>query len=168
VKAPEIMVQVIEKVLSQRDDVIFDWVGVDTMDGQVQKSLFRYRERVNIRGKMPHDELLDLHDKAHVYVHTSHYESQCVALCEAAAAGVPIVSTSVGIASQIDGAIIHDTGDVDGISSSINLLLDDRTRASNLSQQVYQWAKTYNAEWTTAAFEEIYYDVLEHSPKGER
>ena len=160
VKGPEIMVRVIEKILSERDDVVFDWVGVDTMNGQVQPLLSQYGQRVQVHGKLPHSELLTLFDDAHVYVHTSHYESQCVALCEAAASGVPIVSTSVGIANTIDGAITHNIGDADGISSSVGLLLDDRSKAMNLSIKVYQWAQKYNAEWTTTEFERIYAGVL--------
>jgi len=168
VKGPEIMVRVIEKILSQRDDVVFEWVGVDTMNGQIQQCLSRYGQRVQMRGKLPHRELLTVYDRAHVYVHTSHYESQCVALCEAAASGTPIVSTSVGIASTIDGAITHNIGDVGSISSSVNLLLDDRSKAASHSQKVYKWAQRYNAIWTKQEFERIYADVITEAHKSEQ
>ena len=159
VKAPEVMLKVIDRVLSSREDAVFDWVGVDTMNGAISKQVKKFGNRVRLHGRLPHRCLRPMYASADAYVHTSHYESQCVALCEAASFGVPIVATSVGIAPELDGAIVHEPGDEQSIAESICTLMRDRKFASLRSTRVKRWAETYNAEWTADTFESIYSEL---------
>ena len=59
------------------------------------------RERINFVGAKYGKELLDYYHTADVFVYTSLYENFGQTLLEAAAAGLPIISTLVGIASEI-------------------------------------------------------------------
>jgi len=59
------------------------------------------RERINFTGAKYGKELISYYETADVFVYTSLYENFGQTLLEAAAAGLPIVSTPVGIAAEI-------------------------------------------------------------------
>ncbi len=52
---------------------------------------------IQFHGFMENLSLLTFYQQAHVLVQSSRHEGQGVAVCEAAAAGVPTVGTAVGL-----------------------------------------------------------------------
>jgi len=75
-------------------------------------------------------ELKDFYNAADVFVYSSKYENFSQPLLEAGAAGLPIVSTNVGIASEIaeDGGAVLSKGDAEEIADCIKSLQDPELR----------------------------------------
>ena len=145
-----------------------DLVGEDTLGGCVQQLAadLGLSGAVRFHGFRPVDEIIPLYHQAHLYVQSSLHESQGVALCEAAAAGVPTVSTAVGLAAELapDAAWVVPPGNAPALAEGIITLLTDRERRERLGRTAQIWAETHDADWTARAFQEIYAS-LTHKPK---
>ena len=99
----------------------------------------RLEDRVAIHTDLDRAELLEALGRARVFALHSEEESQGIALCEAMAAGVPIVATAVGgipdvIGTSGAGRLVA-FGDVDGFAEAIVDLLGDET----------EWTRTREA-----------------------
>lgn len=141
-------------------DVTLDCVGEDTLHGAVQaraRSL-GIGDRVRFRGFLPNGELAELYRGAHLNLLPSRYESQSVALLEAAAAGVPTVGFAVGLLPSLApeaGCAV--SGDRPGaLADAIHALLIDRPRRFTMAAAAQAFAHTHDVSWTARAFEEIY------------
>lgn len=95
-------------------------------DGSLKKSLIKETRHFKAEGKVFFEgwrqELQDYYQSASVFLHTSNYEGYGLVLFEARVAGLPIISTNVGIAEEM-----KDSGSavfiVDSDKNSINLVL---------------------------------------------
>lgn len=58
-------------------------------------------ERVDFMGWIHHEEMYQYHDSSDILVHASVHEGECFAIQEALAAGLPVVSSNVGIAMDV-------------------------------------------------------------------
>ena len=168
VKDPHTFLSVIEKVLARRSDVIFDWVGVDTLNGTIHSLAQKFGDRVKFWGVQSHTQLREIYRHAHVYIQTSLYESQCVAIAEAAAAGLPIVSTRVGIVDELmpNGILTCSVGDATELAESVLRLLDKPNLRMSLAREAQEWALKYNADWTASEFELVYREAMETGHDG--
>lgn len=144
-----------------------DWVGEDTLNGAMQRLAadLRLTEVVRFHGFKPVDEIYPLYRQAHLYLQSSLHESQGVAVCEAAAAGVPTVGTAVGLVAELapTAAWAVPVGDCEALAEGILTLLGDQRRREQLGQAAQAWAQKYDAEFTATAFEAIYAS-LSHAP----
>jgi glycosyltransferase involved in cell wall biosynthesis len=85
--------------------------------------------RVRFLGAVPHPALPAYYRGAAVHVLTSRHESECLAVLEAAACGVPTVSTAVGIVPDYPSlGIVVPVGDAAALAAAIQSLLDDPER----------------------------------------
>ena len=77
-------------------------------DGSLKKSLKKEDERLKLKDKVFfegwQEELQNYYLSASIFLHTSHYEGYGLVLFEAGLAGLPIVSTDVGIAEQMQNS----------------------------------------------------------------
>jgi D-inositol-3-phosphate glycosyltransferase len=88
-------------------------------------------DRVTFIGPVAQDELFNWYSKGDIFVYPSLYENFGQPLLEAAAAGLPIVSTSVGVAKEIiqdgeTGFLV--AGDDQEIADRITQLADNNLR----------------------------------------
>jgi len=76
--------------------VQLDWVGEDTLQGEAGRlaASLGLAGRVDFHGFQTYERLPQFYGRARLYVQASRHESQGVAVCEAAAAGLPIVGTA--------------------------------------------------------------------------
>ncbi len=92
---------------------------------------------VRLTGRVPHADLPSLYQAADVYVHSSRYEGFGLVLVEAAAAGLPLISTITDGARDIirqDETGLLVPADADALAQAIGQLLGDPARAKAMGQ----------------------------------
>jgi len=114
--------------------------------------------RVEFAGYVPHEELPRHFGWAHILLHTSLYEGQGVVFAEAAASGVPVCGTRVGLLSDLGDpfAVTVEPGDDSALAESASRLLQDTARRRNLATRAHSWAQYHSADWTAGRFAEVY------------
>jgi glycosyltransferase involved in cell wall biosynthesis len=160
VKDPETMLQALRLVARHEPQVRLEWVGGDTLGGHVQRraEALCLGDTVRFPGFQPVDALSPLYQRAHVLMQSSLHESQGVAVCEAALAGVPAVGTAVGIVAELApaAAVAVSVGDAQALATGILDLLRDTERRERLGHAAQAWALAHDADWTAAEFEALY------------
>ncbi len=78
------------------------------------------------RGQVPHGAMHLVYAGASAFVLSSWHEAQGVVLAEAAAAGLPIAATQVGMAPDLpaDGIHLANVGDAEGLAAAMLAALD--------------------------------------------
>lgn len=169
VKDPETLLRSLRLVVERFPTVHLDWVGEDTLGGKVQglAAALGVAEHVHFHGFQTYDRLPEFCARARVYVQASRHESQGVAVCEAAAAGLPIVGTAVGLLAELAPSAAWATplGDPQSLAEGIVQVLSSHGLASELSRQARQWASRHTADWTAARFEALYARLVLQRPE---
>lgn len=96
---PDLAVRILHEVRKAHPDATLTMIGPDKGELKAVKVLINelgLQEAVNITGPVPNDQLFQYFHSHSVYLNTTSYESFGVAVMEAAACGIPVVSTSVG------------------------------------------------------------------------
>jgi len=138
--------------------------GEDTLQGELElktREAGLTSELVWFGFALPR-EMPALYAEADLFVHTSRFESQGVVLLEAAASGLPIVSTAVGIAQEMEragAARIVRPADPDHIADEIVRLLDDPAARAALGEKARLFAAGFDRTITSAKFLEIYQEL---------
>ncbi len=164
VKDQATLLQALRLVVDQTAAVHLDWFGEDTLAGELQRqaAALGLPRHITLHGVQPTDVLAPYFRQAHLYVQSSRHESQGVAVCEAAAAGAPTVGTAVGLAAELapHAAWAVPVGDAAGLAAGILTLLADPAERDRRGRAAQAWAQTFDADWTAAAFEAIYQEVI--------
>jgi glycosyltransferase involved in cell wall biosynthesis len=160
VKDPETLLRAVRRVADRQPGVVLDWFGTDTLGGEVQRlaGSLDLTDAVCFHGFRPVDELVPFYRRAHLYVQSSLHESQGVAVCEAAAAGVPVVGTAVGLVPELapEAALAVPPGDAGALAGGIVALLRDPARREAMGRAARAWSHAHDAGWTAAQFESLY------------
>lgn len=110
-----------------------------------------YRERIIIKTDLPHNELVNYYQKAHIFALHSQEESQGIVLAEAMAAGLPAVATKVGGIPYVvrDGVcgLLTDYGDIESFAHSIDVLFSSMSIWKTMSEESRKHAAKYS--WKT-------------------
>ncbi len=151
------------KILKQRDDTYFVFLGPDEgMKGKVEE-LLKGQEKVRIldpiRGK---EQIAEMYQSADMYCLPSYREGLPLTLFEAMASGLPIVASPVnGIPYEMDdpeNGFFVKYGDVAGLVEKITRLLDDNGLREKISKNNKEKAKKYSwdiiADRTFKVYEE--------------
>ena len=121
--------------------------------------------RVEFRGPLSPEELVDEYRRASVFVLPSGQETSPMAISEAMAAGVPVVATRVGgVPSLVEegrtGSIVE-PGDVAALAERVVEVLGDRERASALGAAARQRAERSSRVSAVASrVRDVYVEVL--------
>ncbi len=114
----------------------------------------RVLKAVRFLGEVDHDELLRLLHRADVAVLPSHYEPFGIVALEAAAAGIPLVTSDVGGLGEavISGqtGISHPPRDVAALAAAVRTVLDDPAAAQQRAEAARQ-RLTSDFNWHTVA-----------------
>lgn len=135
-------------------------VGEDTLNG----SLHRMAEEMGIEadvtfeGLVAHDGLRKRMAWADLLVHTSLYEGEGVVFAEAAASGVPICGTRVGLLADLGPSfsVTVAPGDHEALAREALNLVHDSVRMRSLRVRARAWAVTHTAGWSADQFAELY------------
>jgi glycosyltransferase involved in cell wall biosynthesis len=130
-----------QRVVLRRGSVRFVIVG----DGNEMENMTRMisslglERNVLLTGKIDNQELPDIYGAADVFAISSFYEGTCMVLLEAAASGLPIVSTDM--AGARDAIVPDETGyivpigDDAVLAERILTLLDDKMRTHEMGER---------------------------------
>lgn len=96
---PELAVLILKEVLKIIPDVTLTMIGPDKGSLELVKNLIKdndLQRHIKILGPVKNERLFEFFHNHTVYLNTTEYESFGMAVLEAASAGIPIVSSSVG------------------------------------------------------------------------
>jgi glycosyltransferase involved in cell wall biosynthesis len=118
-------------------------------------------ERVNFAGAVAHPDLPPYYQRAAVCALTSRHEGLAMVTLEAAACGVPVVSTAVGILPDYPSiGITVPVGDDAALASAIGSLLTDPARRAALGQSARATIeREFTVERTAANLRELYAEL---------
>jgi len=160
VKDQATLLRALSLIVAHEPRVQLDWVGEDTLGGALHAFCgeLGLAEHVTFHGFRPSDAVAALYRAAHLHVLTSRHESQAVVVSEAAAAGLPTVSTAVGIVAELApyAARAVPVGDPAALAEAALALLHDQPRREAIARAAQAWAQQHDAGWTAAQFERLY------------
>jgi len=117
------------------------------------------RSRVTVLPRVDQSALLEIYRQADIFVFPSHYEGFGLALVEAMAARLPIVTTRVGVAADAlnheESALLIPTRDPSALTRAVERLIDDAALRSRLGESAQRVARKYREadrvrEWADA------------------
>ena len=106
---------------------------------QTMLEMSRQKPTVNIWTGLTRQEVLNLYREADVYVCASTWEAMSISLCEAAAAGLTILSTDVGHAAKIAGVHLFQTKDE--LIELMRRVQSDRDLRARSGKEAYEFAE---------------------------
>jgi glycosyltransferase involved in cell wall biosynthesis len=100
-------------------------------------------DRVCFRGPVAHDRLPALYRDATAFALSSVHEAQGMAPLEAAACGLPIVGTAVGVLPELcpEAALTVERGDWHALARALSLLLSDPQRRVSMGAAARRWVE---------------------------
>ena len=118
------------------------------------------KDRVSIITDAPKDELVNLYHKAHLFALHSQEESQGIALAEAMATGLPIVSTNVGgipdVVSHGMSGLLIDFGDIGSFTDALEHLFSSQDDWIEMSRNCCKVAQKYSWKTISEAVSVVY------------
>jgi D-inositol-3-phosphate glycosyltransferase len=121
------------------------------------------RAHVELAGPLSHDAMPAAYAAADLFVLSSHYESQCLALVEALAGGLPAASTPVGLAPELlgDGRAGELAAAVspEALAAALHRLLLRRREGPELEREARAAALPFALERTTDRWIQLYRQV---------
>jgi len=138
-------------------------IGPDYLGGRLQQMVADLRiPDVSFIGRVPHDRLRDHYRWADLMLHTSLYEGQGMVIAEAAASGVVVCGTDVGLLSDLgpDCGRASQPGDATGIAAAALYLLKNEPEFARLRANARRWAGEHTIEWTASEYRRLYEDLV--------
>ncbi len=152
------LIMAVQRLCAQGLDVTLELVGDgDAMTAyQEMVQQLGVEDRVSFTGYVPREDIAAYYSAAHVFVLPSYNEGMSVAMLEALATGLPLISTRTGGASQLiqeDGqganGFTFAWGNIDALTAAIERLALDRPLARRMGAASQQRAANYN--WNFAS-----------------
>lgn len=164
---PLMAVRVLERLQTTHPDATLVMGGQDKGMEIEARLLAR---RLGIQDSMQFPGFLDMQGKlregatADIFINTSHVDNMPVAVIEAGALGIPVVSTSVGGVTDLlaDGetALLTPDGDVEAMTAAIRRLLADEELTARLSAGGRNLAERSAWERVRPQWEDLFVTVL--------
>jgi glycosyltransferase involved in cell wall biosynthesis len=127
-------------------------------------------DRIELTGPIDPRAMPAEYAAADLFVLSSHYESQCLALLEALASGLPVASTAVGLAPELlaDGQAgeLAPAVTPEGLASALRALLVRREAWPALQLAAKNVAALFAHEQTTERWIEIYRSLASRTGSG--
>jgi len=152
------------KLMAEKADCRLRIIG----DGECMDALKKQAQELGIADKVlftgaVQNKALPAHlHWAHIMLHSSLYEGQGVVLAEAAASGVVICGTNVGLIADWGNncCIPVACRDFESMAREVLALLNNPERFKELQQNALAWAKNNTAAHMAGSFENLYNSLL--------
>jgi glycosyltransferase involved in cell wall biosynthesis len=164
VKDPSAMLRAFARLAPEHPDLRLEMVG----DGALRPGLERDVERlgldgrVRFAGQLARSTMPDRYRSAALLAVTSRHEGQSMVAVEAAACGLPVVGTRVGVLPDLaDAALTVPVGDEPGLAAAMAAVLDDPDRMAAMGTAARHIAETrFDLDSTSDALLERYEAVV--------
>jgi glycosyltransferase involved in cell wall biosynthesis len=127
-------------------------IGADHLSGKIQRlcASLGLDERVTFLDMIPYSEMPAQYAWADMVLHTSLSEGQSMALTEAAASGVLLAGTRVGLIWDLGeaGAVTASPGDHIGLAENILAVVNDPAAWGSRVAYARKWSEEHNFFWT--------------------
>lgn len=150
---PVLAIETLHLLKNKYPDIILTMIGPDKGSLSTIKILikkYNLEENINIVGPVQNKELINYYQSHSVYLNTTNYESFGVAVLEAAACGIPIVSTKVGELPYLwehnQEILFIDDNDPASMADQVEKLFLDKELRDKLALRAYEKAKGYRWE----------------------
>jgi len=135
-------------------------IGPDHLGGRIQSRarVLEIDSHVEFMGQIPHSQLRPHYEWAHVMLHTSLYEGQGVVLAEAAASGVAVCGTEVGLIADLGESYMKSCNVRDHLclSTKTIALLKNHAEFATLTANAHSWAASHTIDWTAESYRRLY------------
>jgi glycosyltransferase involved in cell wall biosynthesis len=163
VKNQETLLQVFATFV-EKVDARLRVVGPDYLNGRLPQfaAELGITGNVEFSGYVPHEQLPEHYRWAHFLLHTSYYEGQGIVIAEAAASGVVVCGTRVGLIADLgeDGTVSADVGDAGGLAEKMLNLLQQPVRIEVKRRNALTWATAHDVEWTARQYVKLYKQLM--------
>jgi glycosyltransferase involved in cell wall biosynthesis len=171
VKDPAAMLRAFATLASRRPALRLEIVG----DGRLRSELeglgrgLGIGDRVHFAGHLPRGRMPDIYRSSSLLAVTSRHEGQSMVAVEAAASGLPIVGTAVGVLPDLGGgALTVPVGDEAGLVAALASVLDDPLLAARMAAEARAVAVARFDLERTAADMLAHYDALVTTRRARR
>jgi glycosyltransferase involved in cell wall biosynthesis len=165
VKDPVTLLNAFALVAAGRPQVRLDVVGVGRLRPDLDRLVAQLGlgERVRFMGHVPRSALPAVYRTASLLAITSRHEAQSMVAVEAAASGLPVVGTNVGILPDLGkGARTVPVGDVTGLATALAEIVDDGVLAAAMGAAARaEAAENFDLERTSAATLDLYARLMQ-------
>lgn len=150
-------------IIVQKADCRLRIIGMDLCNGSVEKlaNELGISDRVEFLGLKSYEEMPEQYRWAHILLQTSIYEGGGVAVTEAAASGVVLAGTNVGLLSDFsnDKAITVPVKDPEALAAKVIQIIQAPESFSGMRKAALQWARNFDLTWTATQYLRIYRDL---------
>ncbi|WP_109125056.1 glycosyltransferase family 4 protein [Dyella sp. C11] len=164
VKDQATLLRALAVLVEARVDFSMDIVGVDTLDGEMQRLAHELGldARLRFHGFKTQRELRPLMEEADLLVMSSLHEAGPLVLLEAAVMGIPTVGTAVGHIAEWSptSALAVPVGDWAALADAIDRVLSNDDLRLRLAVAAQRKAVTEDADYTARTFEALYLQLL--------
>ena len=108
------------------------------------------KDRVEIKGWLPREELLHLYERAQAFIYPSTFEGFGMPVLEALAAGIPVACSNIPPIKEVagDAALFFDPLDEEAIARAVDQILNDQPLRASLAKagperaRPFTWRRT--------------------------
>jgi glycosyltransferase involved in cell wall biosynthesis len=133
--------------------------GGDYLNGQMQKlcAELNIQQHVQFLDMIPYHKMPEQYAWADIMFHTSLSEGQSMALTEAAACGVLLAGTSVGLLHDLgdDYGIIIEPGDYKNLSTKVIAILNSPEEWKKKIECARKWSQNHDLRWTISELKKV-------------
>ena len=134
-------------------------IGNDSLNGKIQKMAdeMGLRHAITFTGMLEHGVMINHYTWADILIQSSQSEGQGVAVAEAAACGVLLAGTRVGLLSDLGdkAAIVVDVGDDENLAIKLLAIAQNPEEWDSKVRHAKEWVENHPFEKTITRLVEI-------------
>lgn len=158
VKDQRLLLATTAQLVSKHSGLRLHLVGDGELDAALRRQAAELgmTEQVVFHGSVDHGRLAGYYRQADLYVQSSRFESQGLAVLEAVACGCPVVGTAVGTLPELGADAVSAAGDVGALAGLIDGVLADPERRARLRDAQSEAVRGFELRASVAAWRRRY------------